>query len=83
LTFQARNVVEIISFCSFESVSGNLMSNLTTISPRLLGCLGKGNPSPVSRFSVVGLITSFNCNLRTRFCSSVGTVIVVPHNAYE
>lgn len=72
---------EITSFCSLVSVSGNLISNFTTISPRLVGCFGKGRPSPVSRFSVVGLITSFNCNLRTRDWSSVGTVIVVPHNA--
>ena len=36
----ARNVDAMLSFCSFVSVSGNLISNFTTTSPRLVGCLG-------------------------------------------
>jgi hypothetical protein len=58
------------------------MSNLTMMSPFLFVCLGYGKPSPAMRFSVVGLIISFNCICFFR-PSKVGTCIVTPSNAFE
>jgi hypothetical protein len=70
------------SFCLDVKLSGNLISNLTMISPFLFVCLGYGRPSPDIRFSVFGLTMSAICSGFLRL-SSVGTVIVVPVSAFE
>lgn len=61
-------------------LSGKRTENSTMRSPRCDGFLGKGRPSPLTRFIVPGLMMSWQGREMTRF-SSVGMVTVQPHNA--
>lgn len=47
-----------ISFADEETFSGNLMSKSTIKSPFFDGSFGKGSPSPLIFFLVVGFVTS-------------------------
>jgi len=58
-------------------MSGNWMSNSTTMSPRLLGSFEYGRPSPAIRRTVVGFIISGIFSMAERL-PSVGTLIVTP-----
>lgn len=51
-------------------------------SPRCDGFLGNGRPSPLSRFTIPGLMMSWQGREMTRF-SSVGMLTVQPHRAWR
>lgn len=61
-------------------LSGKRTENSTMRSPHCEGFLGKGRPSPRSRFTVPGLMMSWQGREMSRF-SSVGMLTVQPHNA--
>lgn len=63
-------------------LSGKRTENSTMRSPRCDGFLGKGRPSPLSRFTVPGLMMSWQGREMMRF-SSVGMLTVQPHNAWR
>lgn len=63
-------------------LSGKRTENSTIRSPRCDGFLGKGRPSPLSRFAVPGLMMSWHGREMMRF-SSVGILTVQPHNAWR
>lgn len=72
----------IISLDCGGILSGKRTENSTMRSPRCDGFLGKGRPSPLSRFTVPGLMMSWQGREMTRF-SSVGILTVQPHNAWR
>lgn len=72
----------IISFDWGGILSGKRTENSTMRSPRCDGFLGKGKPSPLSRFTVPGLMMSWQGREMMRF-SSVGMLTVQPHNAWK
>lgn len=63
-------------------LSGKWTENSTMRSPRCDGFLGKGRPSPLSRFTIPGLMMSWQGREMTRF-SSVGMLTVQPHRAWR
>ena len=69
-----------ISFVELVRWSGNAMSKVMRRSPRRLGCLGYGSPSPVTLFLELGLMTSLQ-GTEMVLPSMVGTLRVVPIRA--
>lgn len=79
--FQLGSVSYSMSLTLCVMLSGNLISNETMRSPFRLGSLGNGSPWPWIRFTVVGFTISSIKLIGIFSPVSVGTLMIVPHNA--